>query len=149
MCNFDPTVEDCKLDDLVGDFDPGSGVGQGQTGQGTTQEQLGSTSTNLATNTQDIPNLRTDIFSCTNKGCLSKQGNKSCYSGCKKKIFELSGKIVVAERQTGDLCEGLKTVGDGRSHFITNQLRKEYDSTAIGSVGCPCAPAVTVTTGTN
>jgi hypothetical protein len=90
----------------------------------------------------DVPNIRRDVFSCTNKGSLAKQGNKSYYSGCKKKIFELSGKIIVAEKQTGGLCEGLKTVGDGNAHFITNELQQQYDQSATGSVGCPCAGVV-------
>ena len=46
VCNFDPTVEDCKLDDLVTENPPPGGVGQGTSGQGTSTAVLGSTGFN-------------------------------------------------------------------------------------------------------
>jgi len=45
----------------------------------------------------EVPDVRTDIYACTNTEGLAKKGSKSNYSGCRKKIFELSGKICVSE----------------------------------------------------
>jgi hypothetical protein len=53
-----------------------------------------------------IPDRRTDIYCCTNGDGHGKGGNKKCYSGCRKRVFELGGKIYINETQSGGLCEG-------------------------------------------
>jgi len=87
-------------------------------------ETLGTTSNVGTTTTSTIPDVRTDIFRCTNKDSQAKRGKKSNYSGCKKKIFELSGQICVAETQTGGICEGDEEIGDGFESAVTNQLEQ-------------------------
>lgn len=148
VCDFDPTVEDCNLDDLVNDNSPG-GVGQGNSGQGSVQEILGSTQNVGETLTTTIPDQRTDTYKCTNTDSHAKTGNKKQYSGCRRKIFELSGKICVAETQEGGLCEGNEEVGDGAATSIQNELRRTYDQEAVGTLPCPegcqcnCDPGTT------
>lgn len=90
----------------------------------------------------EVPDVRTDIYACTNTEGLAKKGSKSNYSGCRKKIFELSGKICVSETQTGGLCEGLEEKSDGAANSITNKLSTTTDGTVVGNLPCPegCCP---------
>lgn len=139
-CDFDPEVEDCILEELVENNPPG-GVGQGDPDQGKLETNLGSTENIGSSSTLEIPDIRQDIYCCTNCDSKQKTGNKSCYSGCRKKIFELSGNICIAETQTGGLCCGDEENCDGVKTCITNKLTKTSDGTVVGNP-CPegCCP---------
>ena len=139
VCDFVPAVDECVLDDLIAANPPG-GVGS-PPGQFPGQAVIDSTSSTQQTvgETQslEVPDVRTDIYACTNTEGLAKKGSKSNYSGCKKKIFELSGKICVSETQTGGLCEGLEEKSDGAASSITNKLSTTSDGTVVGELPCP------------
>ncbi len=105
---------------MVDGSEPIGGVGQTNSGQGTVEENVGTTTTVGQSTTANVPDVRTDVFKCTNNNSLAKRGNKSKFSGCKKKMFELSGSICVSETQMGDLCEGDEEVGDGYDTAVTN-----------------------------
>ena len=120
ICDFDPEIEDCTLDELIDANNPG-GVGNADEEQGKIENTKGSTKTLGETNFEEVPDINTNIYAVTNKENKAKTGNKSCYSGRRNKIFELSGKICISETQTGELCEGLEENGDGCSTCVTNK----------------------------
>lgn len=142
VCDFVPEVEECILEDLIGQFPPGGpgNPGNGDENSGELGSAAGSITSTDETNVEQIPDVREDIYQCTNIDHVGETGNKSCYSGCKKKIFELSGKICVQETQSGGLCEGLKEVGDGAQTKVTNVLKKVNDGGVEGDIGAGLCP---------
>ena len=136
ICDFVPEVEECVLEELIATNPPG-GPPPANPGQGEINTQQGTEQTLGETQVTEIPDIRTDIYQCTNTGGESKKGSKSNYSGCKKKIFELSGKICVSETQTGGLCEGLEEKQDGAASSITNKLQTVSDGEVVGTLPCP------------
>jgi len=81
---------------LIDANNPG-GIGNAQGNAGKIENSMGSTENIGSINNVEIPDVQTDVYAVTNKENKGKTGNKSCYSGCKKKIFELSGKICISE----------------------------------------------------
>lgn len=139
VCNFEPVVEDCTLDELIENNPPG-GVGNtpnDNEGQANIQETQSKTQTLGETTNVEIPDLRTDTYECMNTDSHKKSANKSCYNGCRKKMFELSGNICVKETQSGGLCEGNEEFCDGARGTVTNSLQKVIDQDVVGNLPCP------------
>lgn len=139
VCNFEPTVEDCTLDELI-EANPPGGVGSpgnSNSGQANIQETKGTTQTLGETTNVEVPDLRTDTYECMNTDSHKKTGNKTCYNGCRKKMFELSGNICVKETQSGGLCEGVEEYSDGARGTVTNNLQKVIDQGVVGNLPCP------------
>lgn len=87
--------------------------------------------------------MRADIYSCTNSNTENEEGNKQCFSGTRKKIFDICGSIEISETQTGGLCEGKKNKSDGAAAEITNNVTKTSDETVSPGGVCPpwCCPS--------
>ena len=133
ICDFVPEVEECDLqvicDNAAGQETPGQGSEQEQS---TKDVKLGETSI------ENIPDVRTDTYCCTNGDCHQQCADKTCFSGSRKKKFDICGCIEITESQCGELCNGSEKLGDKTAKCTTNKKILTLDNKAEDGSGNPC-----------